>query len=587
HYRCAAPSAKIGMPEVKLGLLPGATGTQRLPRLAGVRKALDMMISGKPIAADEAREHGLIDEIIQGDLRAGAIAYAQRLLEQGAPLRRVSRMSVNAPEAARDFFNEYRGQMARQTRGYFAPERIVRCVEAAVELPYEAALTVERGLFDECKASTHSQALRHLFFAEREVSKIPDVPRETPARDIRSVAVIGAGTMGGGIAMNFLGAGMPVTLLEMNREALDRGLGMVRKNYEAAVDKGRITARQLAETMDRIRPTTDYADLADADLVIEAVFENMEIKKKVFATLDATCKPGAVLATNTSTLDVNEIASATQRPQDVVGLHFFAPANVMPLLEIVRGAKTGKDIVASALAVAKAIRKVGVLVGVCFGFVGNRMFIPYVRESQRMVLEGVPPERIDRVAWDWGMAMGPNAVFDLSGVDVFYKMLHEWKDRPDDPAFCRMGTVLYEAGRLGQKNGAGFYRYQGREAVPDPDVAVIARREAAALGIEQRPVTDKEIIERLMYSMINEGSLILEAGIALRPGDIDVIFANGYGFPRYRGGPMFYADTMGLRRIHEGICRYRERYGERYWTPAPLLERLAEQGGTFSGWKIS
>ncbi|MBI2969153.1 MAG: enoyl-CoA hydratase/isomerase family protein [Gammaproteobacteria bacterium] len=583
HYRCAVASAKLGLPEVSLGLLPGATGTQHLPRLAGIRKALDMMISGKPISATEARECGIIDEIIDGELRPAAIAYAGSLLEKEAPLRRVSHLQIDGAEAKPEFFAEYRRQMARQTRGLFAPEQIVKCVEAAVTLPYGQALAVERRLFDECKASAQSRALRYLFFAEREVARIPDVPKDTPLRAIRKVAVIGAGTMGGGIAMNFLNAGMPVTVLEVKQEALDRGLGIVRGNYEGAVRKGRMTEEQLEAAMQRISGTTDYADVADADLVIEAVFENIGIKKEVFSRLDTVCKPGAVLASNTSTLDLNEIAAATSRPQDVIGLHFFAPANVMPLLEIVRGGKTATDVIATALSVAKTIRKTGVVVGVCFGFVGNRMFIPYIRESQRMVLEGIAPERIDRVAYDWGMAMGPNAVFDLSGVDVFYKMLQEWKDRPDDPAYCRMGVVLHDMGRLGQKSGAGFYRYQGREAVPDPEVSALARREAAALGIEQREIGDEEIIERLFYSMINEGALILEEGIARRAGDIDVIYANGYGFPRYRGGPMFFADTVGLKQVYDAIGRYRERYGDRYWTPAPLLERCAKEGGTFLG----
>jgi 3-hydroxyacyl-CoA dehydrogenase len=477
--------------------------------------------------------------------------------------------------------------MQRQARGFFAPEQIVKCVEAAVTLPYDQALKQERGLFDQCKASTHSAAQRHLFFAEREISKIPDIGKDVAPRRIDTVAVIGAGTMGGGIAMNFLNAGMPVTLLEMDRNGLDRGLGILRKNYEGNVKKGRMTPEQLEQTMGMVRPTLDYGDVADADLVIEAVFENMAIKKDVFATLDAACKPGAILASNTSTLDLNEIAAVTRRPEDVIGLHFFAPANVMQLLEIVRGARTAKDAVATAMELAKRIKKVGVLVGVCFGFVGNRVFFPYVREAQRMILEGVAPEHIDKVAWDWGMAMGPNAVVDLSGVDVFYKLFSEWKERPDDPAFCRLTTVLNGMGRLGQKSGRGFYRYEGRDAVPDPEVVEIARQEAASLGVAARSIDNAEIEERLFYSMINEGACVLEEGIALRPGDVDVIFANGYGFPRYRGGPMFYADTLGLKRVYDGICKYRAQYGDLYWTPSPLLEQLAKEGSSFAKWTKS
>jgi len=587
HYRCAVSAARVGMPEVNLGLLPGATGTQRLPRLAGVAKSLDMMISGKPIGAAEAHQHGIVDAIIDGDLRAGAVAYAEKLDAEKAPMRRVSKLPVDGSKATPEYFAEFRRQMQRQARGFFAPEQIVKCVEAAVTLPYDQALKRERELFDECKKSTHSASQRHLFFAEREISKIPGIGKDVAPRRIESVAIIGAGTMGGGIAMNFLNAGMPVTLLEMDRNGLDRGLGIIRRNYEGNVKKGRMTPEQLEQTMALIRPTLDYGDVAGADLVIEAVFENMAVKKEVFATLDAACKPGAILASNTSSLDLNEIALATRRPEDVIGLHFFAPANIMQLLEIVRGVGTAKDVVATAMDLAKRIRKVGVLVGVCFGFVGNRVFFASVREAQRMILEGATPEQIDKVAWDWGMAMGPNAVVDLSGVDVFHKLFSEWKERPDDPAFCRMTTVLNGMGRLGQKSGRGFYKYEGRDAVPDPEVMEIARREAASLGVAARNIDNAEIGERLFYPMINEGARVLEEGIALRPGDVDVIFANGYGFPRYRGGPMFYADTIGLKKVYDGICKYRKQYGDLYWTPSALLEKLAQEGSTFTAWAKS
>ncbi len=585
HYRCAVASAKVGLPEVTLGLLSGASGTQRLPRLTGVKKALDMMISGKPISAAEAKESGVIDEIIEGDLREGALAYAASLLKENSSVRQLSKMDVDKEGINDEFFNDYRQQMQKQTRGFFAPEQIVKCAEAAVSKSYEDALKVERDLFTECRESTHSQAQRHLFFAEREVAKITDVPKDTPKRDINSVAVIGAGTMGGGITMNFLAIGLPVTLLEVSQEGLERGLAIIRKNYEGMVKKGRMNEDQLEETMALIKPTTSYADLSEADLVIEAVFENMAVKKEVFAELDKVCKQGAILASNTSSLDLNEIAEVTARPEDVIGLHFFAPANVMRLLEIVRGAKTARDVIATTMAMAKAIRKIGVLVGVCFGFVGNRMFFPYVREAQLMLLEGVSAERIDKVAFDWGMAMGPNSVVDLSGLDVFNKLNSEWADRPDDPAYYRVCSVLCEMERYGQKTGRGMYIYEGRKAVADEEVSEIAAREAKALGIEAREVSDEEIMERMMCAMINEGALVLEEGIAQRSSDIDVVFANGYGMPRFRGGPMIYADTLGLDNVYQAINKYRERYGDLYWTPAPLLEQLAKEGKTFSEWK--
>jgi len=585
HYRVAAPKARIGLPEVTLGLLPGASGTQRLPRLVGVPHALDMMISGKPIRAEDALARGAIDAIVGEDVRAGAIEYARELLARGAGPRRVRDMSIDKTALPDGFFADYRKSIARSTRGYFAPERIVQCVEAAVNLPWDEALALERRLFDECRNSIHSKAMRHLFFAEREVSKVPGIGKDTARRPVKRVGVVGAGTMGGGIAMNFLNAGIPVTVLEVDDAALQRGLANIRRTYEGAVKKGRMREEELAQRMDLVTGSVDYADFAGADLVIEAVFENMALKKEVFTRLDAVCKPGAILATNTSSLDVNVIAAQTGRPQDVIGLHFFAPANVMVLLEIVRGGKTAPEVVATAMDLARTIRKVGVLVGVCFGFVGNRMFFPYIREAERMLLEGVPAARIDALASDWGMAMGPLAVMDLSGLDVFHKLNEEWTDRPDDPAYGRVIAELVGQGRLGQKSGAGVYRYAERKAEPDPQIEALVRRLAGELGIEAREIGDEEILERLFYSMINEGALILDEGIALRPSDIDVVFANGYGFPRYRGGPMFYADTVGLQSVLDGIARYRQRYGDRYWTPAPLLERLAREGRTFAEWQ--
>ena len=584
HYRCAVPSAKLGLPEVLLGLLAGATGTQRLPRLIGVKDALDVMISGKPMPAAVAFERGAIDKIIDGDLLKGALAYARRLLADNAPPRRISGMIIEPESMAHGFFDEYRKGMARRTRGFFAPEQIVKCVEAAASLPYSEAIKREHESFMQCMTSTHSKAQRHLFFAEREVTKIPDVPKDTPTRKIERIAIIGGGTMGGGIAINFVNVGIPVTLKEVDQDALDRGLSIIRGNFDVAVKKGRMSEEQLEQRMAMIHGVLDYDDIEDADIVIEAVFEDMALKKEIFTTLDRVCKPGTILTSNTSTLNIDEIAASTNRPEDVIGLHFFAPANIMTLLEIVRGAKTAKDVIATSMQLAKTIRKVAVLVGCCFGFVANRMFFPYVREAQLMILEGIAPERIDRVAFDWGMAMGPNGVCDLSGLDVLEKVRAEWTERPDDPVFFRMITKLVEQGRMGRKTGAGIYRYEGRKAVPDARVVALAKQEADALGVKQIEVCDEEIIERLFYSMINEGALILAEGIALRPGDIDVIYANGYGMARYRGGPMCYADAVGLKNVCDAMLKYRERYGDLYWTPAPLLEELANAGRTFEQW---
>jgi 3-hydroxyacyl-CoA dehydrogenase len=581
HYRVALPSAQVGLPEVTLGLLPGATGTQRLPRLMGVKGALDAMISGKPINAKLAHQQGVIDELVEGDLQAGAIAFAQRLVAAGTPPRKVRDMPVDAANLPANFFADYRQAIARDIRGFFAPEQIIQCVEAAVSLPYAQAVAVERDLFMKCMTSTHSKAQRHLFFAEREAAKVADVPKDTVLREIKQVAVIGGGTMGGGIAMNFVNVGIPVLLKEINQVALDRGMAIIRGNYEGPVKKGKLSQAQMDKCMALITPTLDYQDISTADLVIEAVFETMSIKKEVFAKLDEVCKPGAILASNTSTLNVDEIAACTRRPEDVIGLHFFAPANVMSLLEIVRGAKTSKDVIATTMAMAKTIRKMGVLVRVCFGFVGNRMFFPYVREAQRMLLEGVPAERIDRVAFEWGMAMGPNAVSDLSGLDVLSKVNNEWKEKPSDPAYCRLIEILVGMGRHGQKTGAGIYRYEGRNAVPDPEVAALAKAEAVRLNVPQIEVSDEEIIERLLFSMINEGALILAEGIAQRASDIDVLFCHGYGMPRYRGGPMFYGDTVGLKTVVAAMEKYRVRYGDLYWKPAPLLTELAASGRRF------
>ena len=585
HYRVAVPSAKLGLPEVTLGLLPGATGTQRLPRLIGAKAALDAMVSGKPMAAKAAHAAGAVDHLLADeDLKGGATAYARKLIADGAQPRRIRDMSVDKAGVDAEFFANYRKEVARSARGFFAQEQIIKCVEAAVSLPYAEAVKRESELFMECMTSAHSRAQRHLFFAERATAKVPDVPASTKLREVKKVAVLGGGTMGGGIAMNFANVGIPVVLKEINQAALERGLNIIKSNYENTLKKGRMSQSDFDKCMALISGTVDYSGIGDCDLIVEAVFENMALKKEIFAELDKVAKPGAILASNTSTLDVDEIAAATKRPQDVIGWHFFAPANVMTLLEIVRGAKTAHDVIATSMAMAKTIRKQAVLVRVCFGFVGNRMFFPYVREAQRMILEGNAPETIDKAAYDWGMAMGPNGVSDLSGLDVLDKVNNEWKDKPSDPAYCRMVTKLTEMGRLGQKTNAGIFKYVDRKPVPDPEVTALAKSEAARLGVAQIEVTPAEVIERLMFSMINEGALILAEGIATRPSDIDVVFVHGYGMPRYRGGPMQYADEVGLKTVVAGMEKYRKRYGELYWTPAPLLKELADAGSSFSAW---
>lgn len=585
HYRCAAPSAKVGQPEVHLGLTPGAGGTQRLPRAVGVQAATDMIVSGKPMAAPQAAELGGIDRIIEGDLLEGAISYAQELASQGAPARRMRERSIPVENLPEGFFADYRRKMARKTRGFFAPERCIQAVEAAVAMSFEDGMAKERELFGQCLASSESKAQRHLFFGERTVAKIPDIPKDTPLRDIERVAVIGAGTMGGGIAMNFVNRGIPVKLLELNNDALERGLAVVKKNYMVSMDRGRLSQAEVDKRFGLLEATTDYAALGDADLIIEAVFESMEVKKDVFSKLDEVAKPGSILATNTSSLDINEIAAATRRSQDVIGLHFFSPANVMRLLEVVRGDATAKDTIATCMKMAKSIGKVGVLSGVCFGFIGNRMLEPYLREVNALLLEGALPATIDKAIYDFGFAMGPCAVADLAGIDIGYKVRQARSNLPDDERYYRVSNLLAEMGRYGQKTGAGFYRYEAgsRTPVPDPQVDDLIKQESERLRVERREIGEQEIVQRCMYALINEGANILEEGIALRPVDVDVVYVTGYGFPVYRGGPMFYADSVGAKEIHTTIAGYTERFGNEYgyWRPSPLLTRLAEQGKSF------
>lgn len=592
HYRCALTSAKVGLPEVKLGILPGAGGTQRVPRIAGVKAALEMITSGSPIGAEEASDLNLIDEVVVGnDLKTSAISYAKELVASGAPRKRVRDISIDPSTIEPGFFEGYRKKLAARARGQIAPDRIVSCVEAAVNLPMDKGLELERAMFAECVQSPQSEAMRHVFFAEREAAKIKGLPADTPVRDIKHVAIIGGGTMGGGIAMCFANVGIPVTMLEISDEALERGMNIIRKNYSITVKKGKMDETEMEQRLKLIDGTTSYDDLSNVDLVIEAVFENPDIKKEVFAKLDAVCKPGAILASNTSYQNVDDIANATKRPQDVVGMHFFSPANVMKLLEVVRGEKTADDVLATVMKIGKKIGKVCALSRVCYGFIGNRMLSGYGRQAHMLLLDGATPAQVDAAAEEFGMAMGPLAMSDLAGLDVGYKarQAREADGQVMDPATHCIGSALVESGRLGQKSGAGYYKYdpQTRARQSDPEVEALIRAHAKKLGVTQREISDEEIVARLFYPLINEGALILEEGIAQRPSDIDIVYVYGYAFPSAKGGPMFYADQVGLRKVYDTILRFQKELGPDYWQPAPLLEKLAIDGSSFAAWAKS
>ncbi len=575
HYRVAVDTAKFGLPEVNLGLLPGAGGTQRLPRLTGVPKALEMTTSGRHIGTDEALECGLVDEVVEGDhaaLQAAAIAFAERAVAENMPLARVRDRNekVEAAKGDTELFANFRKSIARKTRGFLAPEYNVRCIEAAANLPFEEGLAVERKLFVELMTGPQSAAQRYYFFAERAANKVPGIDKDTPLVDIQKCGVLGAGTMGGGIAMNFANVGIPVTIVERDQAALDTGLDVIRKNYERSRST---TPEQVEQRMALITGSTDKADFADCDIVIEAVFEDMELKKSIFRELDQICKPGAIMASNTSALDVNEIASVTSRPESVIGMHFFSPANVMKLLENVRGDKSSDTTVATAMAIGKRIGKICVMVGVCPGFVGNRILFQRRIEADRMILEGATPAQVDRVLYDFGFPMGPFAMSDLAGLDI------GWKAETSKGETLR--ELMCESGRRGQKNGRGYYTYdpETRAATPDPEVEEIIKTFAIGKGIAQREVSDQEVLERCLYPMVNEGAKILEEGIAIRGSDIDVTWVNGYGWPVYRGGPMHWADSVGLAEIVEKVKSYSESLGGRHWELSPLLERLAAEGG--------
>jgi 3-hydroxyacyl-CoA dehydrogenase len=585
HYRVALAGALLGLPEVKLGLLPGAGGTQRLPRLTGAERALNMIISGNPVAARELAKTALLDRVVDDDAVAGAIALVQEAPDNKLPLKRARDLSVVLPNAEA-FFDFARGAVAPLAKHYPAPVKIIDAVEAAALKPFDAGIEVEAAGFADLLQGTVSKALRHIFFATRAAAKIPDVPSSTATRPVRSVAVIGAGTMGGGIAMNFANAGVRVTVLETAQAALDKGLAVVKKNYESTLKKGRLTPAQFEERLALITGTLSYDDIADADLVIEAVFEDMGVKKQVFETLDRKARVGAILASNTSTLDLNQIAAVTHRPQDVIGLHFFSPANVTKLLEIVRGAKTAKDVLATALAVAKQIKKIGVVAGVCDGFIGNRMLNAYFRQMDFLLDAGALPQQIDRALENFGFAMGPYRVADLAGNDIGWsirkRLYAEYPDRP----FSRIPDRICELGRFGQKSGAGWYDYKPgeRAAIPSEAVTKIVLEESERLGLKRRKVSDEEIVERALYSLINEGARILEAGVAARSSDIDIVYIAGYGFPDFRGGPMFYADTVGLANIVRAMRGFAKGYRPDAWEPAPLLQRLAAENRGFASW---
>jgi 3-hydroxyacyl-CoA dehydrogenase len=576
HFRVAVPSAQFGLPEVKLGLLPGAGGTQRLPRVTGVPKALQMMTSGDPIGAEEALECGLVDQIVD-DLEAGAVAFAERAVAEGLPLNRIRDRRDKLDGVEPELFAEFRQGIARKTRGFLAPEYNIRCIEAAVNLPFDDGYAKEQELFREVMTGTQSKAQQYYFFAERAAAKIPDVPKDTAQIPIASAGVLGGGTMGGGISMNFANAGIPVTMVERNQEALDRGLAVIRGNYERTASRGGLTSDEVEERMGLITGSLDMGDFAECDIVIEAVFENMDVKKSVFADLDGICKPGAVMASNTSALDINEIASVTTRPESVIGLHFFSPANVMKLLEVVRGDATSNEVIATSMSLAKTIGKIPVLCRVCHGFIGNRMLFMRGIEAEKIILEGATPAQVDQVIYDYGFPMGPFAMSDLAGLDI------GWNEETSSSSTVR--ELLCESGRRGQKNGRGYYTYDPdtRASTPDPEVEQMIRDFAASKGVAQREVPDQEILERLLYPMINEGAKILEEGIAIRGSDIDVVWINGYGWPMYTGGPMFWADTVGLPELAARIRHYSETLGGAHWELSPLIARLADEGGSLSG----
>jgi 3-hydroxyacyl-CoA dehydrogenase len=587
HYRVAVPGTRFGLPEVTLGIIPGAGGTQRMPRLIGVEKTLDLIIGARPVDVATGMAMGFIDAELHGEVKAATIDFARKLVRDGAGPRRTSEGNVDPATATAAIIAKLTAQAEKQYPNRQAALTAISAVSAAAKLPFEEGLLYETELANEAKATDESKALVHVFFAERDTRKVPGLPAETKSRTIASGGVIGAGTMGGGIAICFANAGMPVILLDSNQEALDRGLGTIGKTYDSMVKRGRLTAEDKEKRMALISGTLEYADLAGADVVIEAVFESLDLKRKIFKQIDDVAKPGAVLATNTSTLDIALIAAATRRPNDVVGLHFFSPANVMPLLEVVRTDSTAPAVIRTALDLAKRLRKTPVLARVCYGFIGNRMMEGYAREAERMTLEGATPRQIDGALEAWGMAMGILAVFDMAGIDVGVNVHRANADRyPPDLSYYQADFALHAAGRLGQKNGKGYYKYLpgDRARHEDSEAIQILKDTARRLDIAQRDHSAEEIVERCVYPLINEGIRILQEGVASRAGDVDVVWCAGYGFPRYRGGPLFHADTIGLKTVYDGIMKYRDQFGPMHWEPAPLLTRLVAEGRTLRDW---
>jgi 3-hydroxyacyl-CoA dehydrogenase len=588
HYRIAAPGAQIALPEVKLGILPGAGGTQRLPRAIGLEAALNMIVSGAPVMSEKLAhpglaDSGLFDEVVEGDLAEAALAFARQVGAKAGPHPKVRDRKIEHPNAA-GFIQFTRNTVAAMAKNFPAPLKCIDAVEAGVQNGFDKGLAFERECFIALVQTPESHALRHAFFGERAASKIPDVPADTPVRDIKQVAVIGAGTMGGGIAMNFINAGIPVTLLETKQEALDRGIATIRKNYEATVKKGKLKPEALEQRMALITPTLSYDDLKSADMIVEAVFEELGVKEQVFKRLDEVAKPGAILASNTSTLDVDKIAAFTKRPQDVVGMHFFSPANVMKLLEVVRGKETAKDVLATVMKLAKKIKKTAVVSGVCDGFIGNRMIEQYIRQALFMLEEGALPAQVDKAIEKFGFAMGPFRMSDLAGNDIGWAIRKRRYQEHPDMHYSKIADRLCETGRFGQKTGGGWYDYKAgdRTAYPNQAVNDMIVKHSADIGVERRKISDQEIVERLVYSLVNEGARILEEGIAMRASDIDMVYLTGYGFPVYRGGPMFYADTVGLFNVLMAMEKYAKgRHGDA-WKPAPLLVKLAGEGKGFN-----
>ena len=581
NYRVALASAKVGLPEVKLGLLPGAGGTQRTPRLAGVATSIELMTSGNPIPAEAALQKGLIDHIAKDNLAEEAIAYAERLVADQAPLRQASAITLALDEADRALISKARSTLAKKTRGESAPQRIIDCIEASAELDFDAGLKRERELFMACMEDPQSAALRHMFFAERAAAKIDGIDTSIEPAEVKRVGIIGAGTMGGGIAMCFAQAGIQVTLIDMSDESVTTGISKIKANYDISVKRGRLSQDQVEAIMSQIKPSTHFEDLADADMVIEAVFENLAVKKEVFARLDTICKQDAVLASNTSYQSIDDIAGATSRPESVLGMHFFSPANVMKLLEVVKGDKSSDRVIATAMAVGKRIGKTSVLSGMCYGFIGNRMLRPYAREAALCMMEGASPSQIDAAMENWGMAMGPLAVGDLAGLDIGYKAREQLsEEQKGDPASYRVADRLVEAGRLGQKSGAGYYRYdpETRQRMADAEVDAIINTCRDELGIVARTVSDEEIVDRLILALANEGARILDEGIAQRASDIDVVYCYGYGFPRHRGGPMHYLEARGLTWAVERMTEFQQNLNQDNWSIASLIADNAERG---------